>query len=93
MGCTLLLYRASGQQGLESKMSMTKTTTEKTVTFEFDGFSEGYGAFVKGAFAGKFIVPIQHAHMVREGDEMNCLKGMLDEHRFGVQIRNARTIR
>lgn len=70
-------------------MSMTKTTTAKSVIFAFDGFSEGYGAYVQGAFVGKFIVPAQHAHLIREGDELDTLREMHQERRFGIVLRAA----
>jgi hypothetical protein len=68
---------------------MTKTTTAKSVIFDFDGFSEGYGAYVQGAFVGKFIVPLKHAHMIREGCELEILREMHRERRFGIILRHA----
>lgn len=70
-------------------MSMHKTTTAKSVIFSFDGFSEGYGAYIQGAFVGKFIVPKQYAHFVVAGDELNILRGMHQSRRFGIVLRNA----
>ncbi len=70
-------------------MSMTKTTTAKSVIYAFDGFCERYGAYVKDAFVGKFIVPAQHAHMIREGDELDTLREMHQERRFGIVLRDA----
>jgi hypothetical protein len=73
-------------------MSMTKTTTAKSVIFSFDGFSEGYGAYVQGAFVGKFIVPKQHAHLVGEGYELSTLREMHQSHRFGIVLRDASNV-
>jgi len=70
-------------------MSMTKTTTAKSVIFSFDGFSEGYGAYVQGAFVGKFIIPVKYAHMIREGDELDTLREMHQDRRFGIVLRDA----
>jgi hypothetical protein len=72
---------------------MTKTATEKSVIYSFDGFSEGYGAHVQGAFVGKFIVPKEHAHHVRPGSEMESMKGMHQQRRFGIVMRNHSSIR
>jgi hypothetical protein len=74
-------------------MSMTKKTTKKSVIYSFDGFSEGYGAYVQGAFVGKFIVPAQHAHMICEGNELEDLKNMHQQRRFGIVLRNHGSIR
>jgi hypothetical protein len=74
-------------------MSMTKNTTAKSIIYSFDGFSEGYGAFVQGAFVGKFIVPAQHAHHVRPGNELEDLKNMHQQRRFGVVLRNHGSIK
>lgn len=73
-------------------MSLTKTTTAQFVIFVFDGYSEGYGAYVQGAFVGKFIVPRQHAHLIREGDELDTLREMHQERRFGIILSGARFI-
>ena len=70
-------------------MSMTKTTTAKSVIYTFDGFSDGYHAYVQGAFIGKFIVPKQHAHLIPEGDEPSALREMHQERRFGIVLRDA----
>lgn len=68
-------------------MSMTKTTTDKSVIFAFDGFSEGYGAYVQDAFTGTFIVPIQHAHLIQDGDELCALREMYQDRRFRIILR------
>lgn len=70
-------------------MSMTRTTTAKSIIYTFDGYSSGYGAYVQGAFVGKFIVPAQHAHLIREGDELDTLREMHQERRFGIVLRGA----
>lgn len=73
-------------------MSMTKTLTAKSAIYAFNGFSAGYGAYVEGAFIGKFIVPKQHAHLIREGNDLNTLLEMHQERRFGIILRGARRV-
>ena len=73
-------------------MSMIKTTTARSVIFAFDGYSEGYGAYIQGAFVGKFIVPKQYAHLIREGDELDTLREMHQARRFGISLRNAGSV-
>jgi hypothetical protein len=74
-------------------MSMTKTTTAKSIIYSFDGFSEGYGLYVQGAFVGKFIVPKEHANLICEGNELESLKEMHRQRRFGIVLRNHSSIR
>lgn len=74
-------------------MSMTKTTTAKSVIFAFDGFSEGYGAYIQGAFVGKYIVPKEFANLVTEGNEGEALAVMHQMRKFGIILRNAGRVR
>jgi len=73
-------------------MSTTKTTTAKSVIFAFNGFSEGCGAYIQGAFVGKFIVPKQHAHLVGDEYELNTLREMHQSRRFGIILRDASNV-
>lgn len=73
-------------------MSMTKTITAKSAIYAFDGFSAAYGAYIQDAFIGKFIVPKKHIHLIREGDELNTLRDMHQERRFGIILRGARRV-
>ena len=73
-----------------NKMSMHKTTTAKSVIYKFDGFSEGYGCCVQGAFYGTFIVPIRHTSMLKDnGYEFDTLREMHQARRFGLILRNS----
>lgn len=70
-------------------MAMTKSTTAKSVIFNFDGYSDYYRAYEQGAFVGKFIVPAKFAHLIRSGAELTDLLDMRHDCRYGIILRNA----
>ena len=73
-------------------MSVQKRETGKSIIFEFDGYSEFYGAFVQGAFVGTFIVPKQWAHLIEDGNEYQSLEEMRGAKRYGVVLRGAGSV-
>ena len=84
-----LCYSYTINNAPENEMSIIKTTTSKSVVFTFDGFSEGYGAYVQGAFIGKYIVPKEYANLVTEGNEGEALADMHQMRKYGITLRNA----
>ena len=72
-------------------MTMHTHDTAKSRVFTFDGFNERLGAYVQGAFFGKFIVPLRYAHLIHlhPGYELEDLREMHSERRFGIRLVNS----
>ena len=69
-------------------MTTTIKYTNKSAIYTFDGYSDGYGAYIQGALTGRFIVPMQHAGLINNDYALDDLIAMRQSGGYGIVLKN-----